>query len=324
VRATTEKNRSSVGEVKNRGNLSLILDVKREVNVPSRVSSHEEFADALLRLSDTLREPGQPVVHPAELLQRAYYVLGWLVGDATKQFALGNSKARIGISLCRGHPENLALGEYVSDCIDIIGIPSKRIADQPPRPIEPHGTYRWLSSYSLMASWLKTACLGLAREELTSYVPVKMDWALTAPPELRMWFLRGLADSDGTVNTRNKSVNILTSPNTALVQRLFDSLDCHNTFEISKGVGVVTISGPDAMRLQIFNPEILTHRRKALESMCNAATFQRHWPEWLEARVKSLIDNGLNVRSIRDTLLSEDRVYVKMKTLKAKRRLYQD
>lgn len=132
----------------------------------------------------------------------------------------------------------------------------------------------------------------------------------------------GLADSDGTVNLRNKSVSIVTSPNTDLVQRLFDSLGCHNTFEVSKEVGVVTISGAEAASIQIFNPEVLTHRRKRLERLCNAMTYQRHWPDWLEARVKGLIGEGLDPKSIRDILLAEDRVYVKMKTLKWKQSLY--
>ncbi len=222
--------------------LSLSFEIKREVSVPSRVHSHEEFSDAALRLRDVLSQPGESYVHLGQLLKRAYYLLGWLVGDATKQYASLSSKARVGISLCKKHGENLALGEYVSDCIKMLGIPSNRIADQPSSDREPHGAYRWLSSYSLVVSWLKTACLGLARGDLTSYVPVKMDWLLTAPGELRLWFLRGLADSDGTVNLRNKSVSIITSPNTDLVQRLFGSLACHNTAEVSKGVGVSNCS----------------------------------------------------------------------------------
>src|SRR2546425_4855896 len=97
--------------------------------------------------------------------------------------------------------------------------------------------------------------------------------------------------------------NPITSPNTDLVQRLFGSLACHNTAEVSKGVGVVTISGDEAARIQIFNPEVLTHRRKHLERMCNAATYQRHWPAWLETRVKGLIGEGFDAKSIRDILL---------------------
>lgn len=122
----------------------------------------------------------------------------------------------------------------------------------------------------------------------------------------------------GPVNVRNKAVFIITSPNTDLVRKLLDSVECHNTCEVSKGVGVVVISGYDATRVQIFNPEVATHRSKLLEKITNAATYQRHWPEWLEAKVESLMRQGLDVKSTRDVLLNEDRVYVKLKTLKRK------
>ena len=299
------------------------LEPRQGVPLPSRIHSHEEFADVLLKICDSLSHAGDNHVHFGQLLRRAYYLLGWLAGDAVKQFASREPKARIGIALCKKHPENLPLGEYVLECIRMLGIRSARIADQPPSEREPHGAYRWLSSYSSVISWMKTGCLGLARDELTSYVAVRMDWLLTAPSEFRLWFLRGLADSDGTVNVRNKAVFIITSPNTELVRKLLDSVGCHNTCGVSKGVGVVAISARDATRIQIFNPEVATHRSKLLEKITNAATYQRHWPEWLEERVGRLMRQGLDAKSTRDVLLNEDRVYVKLKTLKGKMNFYQ-
>jgi hypothetical protein len=290
----------------------------RLVSLPNHVHSHEEFADAVLKICDYLSMAGDGRFRFSHLIKRAYYLLGWLAGDAVKQFAARSQKARIGLSLCKKHRENLALGEYVSKCITMLGVPVNRIADEPRSAREPHGEFRWLSSYSSIVSWLKTACLGLAREELTSYIPLRMDWLLTAPPEHRLWFLRGLADSDGTVNVRNKAVAIITSPNTDLVRKLLASLGCHHTFGMSKGVGVVAISANDAARIKIFNPNVMTHRRKQLDNVCNAATYQRHWPKWLESRVEGLMRKGLDVRSMRDVLLNKDRVYVKLKTLKRK------
>ena len=294
------------------------LEPKQEVPLPRRICSHEEFADTILKICDSPNQVGYNRVSLERLLNRAYYLLGWLTGDAVKQFASRGPKARISISLCKKRPENSQLGEYVSECIRTLGIRIGRIADQAPSEREPHGAYRWLSSYSLAISWMKIGCLGLARDELTSYVPVRMDWLLAAPNEFRLWFLRGLADSDGTVNVRNKAVFIITSPNTEFFRKLLDSVGCHNTFGVSKGVGVVAISAYNAARIQIFNPEVATHRRKLLEKITNARTYQRHWPEWLESRVKSLMRQGLGVKSTRDVLLNEDQVYVKLKTLKKK------
>jgi hypothetical protein len=313
---------SAIG-LSGRNGVSPRLEPKQEVPLPSRIHSHGEFADAILRVSYSPSQTGDNRAHFAPLLKRAYYLLGWLAGDAVKQFASRGPKARIGIALCKKHPENFPLGEYVSGCIKTLGIRTGRIADQSPSEREPHGAYRWLSSYSLVISWMKTGCLGLAREELTSYTAVRMDWLLSAPNEFRLWFLRGLADSDGTVNVRNKAVFIITSPNTDLVRKLLDSVGCHNTCGVSKGVGVVAISGYDAARIQIFNPEVATHRSKLLEKITNAATYQRHWPEWLEARVECLMRQGLDAKTTRDALLNEDQVYVKLKTLKQKMNLCQ-
>jgi hypothetical protein len=52
-----------------------------------------------------------------------------------------------------------------------------------------------------------TACLGLKWDERTSYVLVTMDWVLTTSQEMRIWFVRGLADSDGDVDLRDRSVS---------------------------------------------------------------------------------------------------------------------
>jgi hypothetical protein len=212
----------------------------------------------------------------------------------------------------------------VSDCVRMLCVPSRRIADQPPRPKEPHGSYRWLSSYSPIVAWMKEACLGLSPEELTSYIPVKMDWLLTAPTELRLWFLRGLADSDGTVDFLDKAVSIVTAPNTALVRRLYDSLDIRSSVDHGRKCDVVTISGEEAFRIQIFNPEVLTHRRKHLMKLVGAATYQRRWPDWLEAKVQDLMVKGLDAKSIYSKLLEDDGVYVKIRTLRRKQRLFQE
>lgn len=304
--------------------VALVLQIKREMVVPERVHSHEEFADAVLWLHDALSQPGQTYVPSGELMRRAYYLLGWLVGDAGKQFSRARSTARVSITLCKKHEENLPLGEFVSECIAMLGVPSGRIADQPPRPREPHGSYRWLSSYSGAIAWMKTACLGLSPEELTSYVPVEMDWLLTAPRDLRLWFLRGLADSDGTVDFLDRAVSIITAPNTVLVKRLFDSLGVHSSVEFDGDDGSVTISAKDAQQLQIFNPTVLTHRRKHLEKIASAAAYQRHWPDWLETKARRLLSEGQDVKSIYNRLLEEDHVYVKMKTLARKQSVYQD
>ncbi len=247
-----------------------------------------------------------------------HYLLGWIVGDAGKGFLLNRPLARLQLDLCRKHPENLQLGNFVMNCVLMLGIPCKRIADGPPRKREPHGLYRWQSYYSEAISWLFTACIGLHRQELTSYDPVRMDWLLAAPAEHRRWFLRGIADSDGSVNLRNRTTQITSAPNTRFFSALFSSLDVKALTYPSKGVGTISVSAKDAMNMQIFNPEVETHRNSLLQKLANARTFRSRWPGWLETKVSQLLREGLDASSIRDKLLFEDHTYVKLKTIKAR------
>ena len=148
-----------------------------------------------------------------------------------------------------------------------------------------------------------------------------LDWLLSAPPECKMWFIRGLADSDGSVHFRHKSAEIVTSPNTTLIRDILASLHVHNVLDFSKGCGRISISGQTAAEIQIFNPRILTHRRKLLEKLVRAETFQRRWPAWLESRVQRMLCEGLSPPAVARRIFNEDEVYIKMATVIRKRRL---
>jgi hypothetical protein len=108
-----------------------------------------------------------------------------------------------------------------------------------------------------------------------------------------------------------------------LVSRLLASLDVRNSIsrENKRDVGRVSFSVSDAVWIGIFNPGIMTHRKRLLEKLANARTFQRQWPLWLEAKVETLLSRNLGMRDICETLVEEDNVYVKYNTLKRKRRL---
>jgi hypothetical protein len=64
------------------------------------------------------------------------------------------------------------------------------------------------------------------------------------PQEGRLWFLRGLSDSDGDVHFRDKSVDITTAPNTGFVKALLDSMNVRIVVRFTKGYGVITIRAP--------------------------------------------------------------------------------
>jgi hypothetical protein len=247
-----------------------------------------------------------------------YYLLGWLVGDAGKNFSDKHPWARIELDLSRKHPQNLQLGNYVMNCASMLGIPCGRIKDGSPRARDNHGTYRWMSYFSEVFVWFHTACLGLEKEQLTSYDPVKMDWLSTASLDSILWFMRGIADSDGAVNVRNKTVEITSEPNGPLFVRLFAIVGVRATIRKSKGYDTVTIHVSDAARIRIFNPEVETHRGILLNKLASARTFQARWPPWLESRVSHLLTEHPDVSKVRNRLLLEDNIYVTLRTLRIK------
>ena len=251
-----------------------------------------------------------------EFINSACYLLGWFVGDLGKHYRNEfNMIVDIDIQLTRKHPENLVLGEYVARCIRRFGIRCKRTSNRPSSHGLPSGAYCWASQRDPIFSWFHTACLGLKWHERTSHDRVKMDWMLSAPREDRLWFLRGLADSDGDVHFRDKSVDITTSPNTSFVKALLDSLGLHSVIRFTKGYGVVTIRADQAMRIAIFNPEVDSYRRILLERLVRAHVYPRHWPGWLLEKVDQLIRLGLSKREICERILFEDNTYIKMQTL---------
>ena len=305
-----------------KGTEAFKLRLVRDFVVPAKVRSHEEFSETILMLLRFVRGRVASEDETVSFLHAMYYLLGWMVGDAGK--GMGSRKrhtVRLRYELSTGRPENLELGNYVMRIIQSLGIWCERMEDRPPRPkYKPNSSYYWDSHYSPIIGWLFAACLGLGWDQRTSYDPVVMDWLLTAPEDMRLWFLRGLADSDGDVDFRDRAVSITSEPNTSLVSGLFDSLGVHNLVEreTARDVSRVYISVPDAFRIRIFNPEVLTHRRKLLEKLASAKTFPRRWPAWLEAKVGSLNRDGLPPRQIVERVLEEDGVFVKMHTVARK------
>lgn len=282
--------------------------------MPARIEAASDFEKSAIAIRGAYTG-SQGDRHFLDLM---YYLLGWLVGDAGKNFSSKHPWARVELSLTRRHPQNLQLGNFVMNCISLLGIPCGRIKDGQPCSREPYGSYRWMSYFSEVFFWFHTACLGLEKGQLTSYDPVRMDWLLTASPDSILWFLRGIADSDGTVNVRNKVVAITSEPNGPLFVNLFATMGVRAMIHKSKGYDCVSISVSDAARVQIFNPELETHRNRLLSKLASAQTFQARWPPWLEERARRLLAENPDVGAVRNTLLFKDDTYVTLRTLKVK------
>ena len=187
------------------------------LTLPSKIESAVEFEKSVL----AIRWAYTGYQGDRHFLNRMYYLLGWLVGDAGKNFSSKHLWARIEIGLSKKHPQNLELGKFVTNCISMLGMTCGRIKDGSPRATNPYGSYRWMSYFSEVFFWFHTTSLGLSEDQLTSYNPVSMDWLLAAAPVSIVWFLKGIADSDGCVNVGNRTVEITSEPNGPLFVKLF-------------------------------------------------------------------------------------------------------
>jgi len=297
---------------------------KSPLPLPTKLKSYRDFNEAVLMVRR--RYTGTEVdVDRQRLLSLMYYLLGWFLGDLGKQF--GNRKlmtAGLNLTLTKRHPENQALGDFVFfECVQKLGVQVRRQRDRKPDNSSQYGAYLWDCRRSPLFGWFHVVCLGLKWSERASTHPVKMAWILGAPRELKLWFIRGLSDSDGDVHINDKTVGITTSPNRDFVNSLLQSVGCRTHVETSPRFDKVVITLNQAVEMKMFNPEILTHRRKILEKLASAKTFQRHWPQWLQERIASLIGSGLDPREIRMKVLDEEGVYVRLATLRKKKSRYQ-
>ena len=135
---------SSVDDASNirDGYSRLYLNRRRTLSVlaPSLITSHVQFDSAVLSIAECLT--GAAVAERDRFLCAMYYVLGWCVGDFGKDY--GNESrlsARISFQLSKKHSENLALGEYVAECVIMLGVSCKRYGDRPVAKSNPNGSY---------------------------------------------------------------------------------------------------------------------------------------------------------------------------------------
>lgn len=129
------------------------------VSAPVVVRGYEQFNAMLLQIREALT--GTPMSNGQdEFLSSMYYVLGWFVGDFGKDHGSKvRLSARIALQLTKKHPENLALGEHVIQCVRMLGIRCRRYGDRPITNSNPNGSFFWKSAFSSVIGWLHTSAL---------------------------------------------------------------------------------------------------------------------------------------------------------------------
>jgi hypothetical protein len=132
----------------------LALDRRRTkiVSAPLIVKSHKQFEVVMLRIKEVLT--GTPVADRDRFLCSMYYLLGWCVGDFGKNYASEDRlSARISFQLTKKHSDNLALGDYLTQCVRTLGVECRRYGDRPNTRSNPNGSFLWRSAFSPAIGW---------------------------------------------------------------------------------------------------------------------------------------------------------------------------
>ena len=240
------------------------------------------------------------------------YLLGIMVGDASKRKMSSRPKMFVELQLTKRHRDNLRFGEFVGLCANAVGVRFNRIEDRFVGPRVPYGRFHWKSENSEFVYWLFTRCLGLRPGELTTWNPVALEWILGAPKYFRICFLQGLADSDGYVHFENQEVHLITSPNAELVAKTLVSLGICYSSAVSQGLDILKISMRDARRLPIFSPYVKSYRFTFVRQIDSAKRLRKGpWPGWLVSRVERLAQRSLTTREIMMTILKEHNLLIR-------------
>jgi len=292
--------------------------------VPEKISKYNDLLKLIHQLpplpiaSKTANQFGINSIENYKPLFFAY-LLGVLVGDSRK-FGIKRKRRttrRIGLSLTKIHPSNRRFGKFVVLCSTSLGLRMKRIKDEKPGKRNKNPFFRWASQCSTLIQWVYNTCLGLNDDQVTTYDPIKADWILTAPREFKIWFLQGVADSDGFIDVGVSQVGIITGPNTDLIKNILRTLEVHTRKKfLHKGkLGVVMIKARHAYKLPVFNIYVKSYRYKLLEKIARARRFNHHWPNWLIQKIYELSDNGLSEVEIIKKLLNEYSIFITRKNL---------
>jgi len=148
------------------------------------------------------------------------YVLGILVSDASKPT---NSRLSTGLdlSLTKKYSWSNRIGEAVCYYLSKLGIAAKRIKFKLAQ--DGYEKYRWISERTPLITWMMRSVLGLKQGETTTHNPVRMEWLLSSPYDIRLMFLQALNDGDGFANPRNQVMGNSCGPNAHFISALIQT-----------------------------------------------------------------------------------------------------
>lgn len=300
------------------------------IKVPTKIEGYNDIIHVLNQLE--LNEQGykrlkkfnltlNKVNHSQHLFFA--YLLGFLVGDFSKKEIkrkFGVTR-RFGLSLTQAHLENERVGEFASLCVNSIGLRMNRVKDTKPGRMNKYPFFRWNGQCSSLAQWIYNVCLGLRDNQVTTYDEIKADWILTAPSDFKIWFIQGLADSDGFIDTGTLETGIIVTPNKKLIERIFKTLDIHiytkkyhhNTLE------AVMASLNESRKIQLFNEYAQSHRYELSEKLKNSKRLSHHLPRLIGEEVNNHIKEGLSTYKISRMILDKYNIAMRRTSIMKRR-----
>ncbi len=284
------------------------------IQVPEKIESYNDIYSVIKQLKVL---QGKQIKTKKELCFA--YLLGILIGDSSKTGIKRKQRVtrRIHLRLSKGYKTNERLGEFVKLCTNYLSMRMNRCKDCPAGKRNVYPFYTWISQSSLLIQWIFNVCLGLKNNELTTYNPIRADWILKSPREFKIFFLQGLADSDGFVDFSSQKVGIITEPNTGLIKNILKSLNISaKPWLITRTkLWTLMISIKDAYNLPTFNPTVKSYRYEQMEKLYKAKKISGKWPPWLIEKVEKNIKNGLKGTEIVKKILNEENIAIRTKNI---------
>lgn len=238
------------------------------------------------------------------------FFLGMMIGDAAKS-KQKTFHRHIDLTLSMKYGTNLKLGEFTSLCAQSLGLRMHRIKDRPMSSDKPYGFFEWVSQSSPLIDWTCNVALGLKDDELTTYNPIHAGWVVDAPRKFRVGLVQGLAESDGSPNIANQSVEFWIGPNWDLMKRLLGSLGLRS-FRSRDAVVIVKSQAVKSFSIPVFADHLKTVRYSRLEVLATTLRLHREerLPNPLRKRITSLAKAGLSVPKIVETVAETEGILV--------------
>jgi hypothetical protein len=248
-----------------------------------------------------LREIGE--AKPVESKEYVFgFFLGIMIGDAAKK-KQGRGHRHVALVLSKRYDTNLRIGQYACVCGQALGLRMHRVKDIERRRDKPFGFYQWTSQSSPLVDWLFHVALGLKEGELTTYHPIRADWAIEAPLEFRRGLIQGISESDGSVSVASQEVEFWIGPNWNWMIKLLGTFDLKG-FANREAVTLSKSQAIASFRVPVFSEILRTVRYQRLELMAMSRRLERkeRLPVEIRNRVMDLRREGLSVPKIVESI----------------------